>query len=499
MSINSIGNTLVAPTLSQPTPGGSSGQLQYNDAGAFGGCSGATWDGVALNFASGAFLKYNAVPWLHSSGDISNSFFGWNSGNTTITGTWNTIIGNGAGSSVTTAFGNTALGHGALAAATTGGGNIAIGVGAMSAVTTAWGSIGIGNSALAVNESGGEQNIAIGHSALSSNTSGFGNVAFGMTALASSTTGYFNIGMGTNSLLLNTTGYSNVAVGHNCQLATTTGFENVGIGSNALTSNTVGSCNTAIGQEAMEFTLTASWNTAIGVVALANNRSGSRNVAVGSMSSGYAGSNNTASGFGALNFCSGYNNVGEGHQSLFDLGAPVAAVALIAARSYVIVSVGTTDFTLVGAPDNIVGTIFTASGVGTGTGTASAADTSCNTAIGANTGRGITSGSNNTIIGAQVMGLAEGLTGAVIIASGDGAIHYDYNKTIAGVHTFDAPVISRVLTVATLPVASASMTGARSFVGDANATMSIGIGAIVAGGGSNRVPVYCDGTNWRIG
>jgi parallel beta-helix repeat protein len=37
---------------------------------------------------------------------------------------------------------------------------------------------------------------------------------------------------------------------------------------------------------------------------------------------------------------------------------------------YMIVSVGTTDFTLIGADNNNVGTIFTATGVGTGTGTA---------------------------------------------------------------------------------------------------------------------------------
>lgn len=38
--------------------------------------------------------------------------------------------------------------------------------------------------------------------------------------------------------------------------------------------------------------------------------------------------------------------------------------------------------------------------------------------------------------------------------------------------------------------------GARAFVTDANATA---FGSIVAGGGVNKVPVYNDGTNWRIG
>lgn len=60
----------------------------------------------------------------------------------------------------------------------------------------------------------------------------------------------------------------------------------------------------------------------------------------------------------------------------------------------------------------------------------------------------------------------------------------------------DGPFKTQVFTVATLPAAGTVGTGARSFVTDANATT---FASIVAGGGSNQVPVYCDGTNWRIG
>lgn len=52
------------------------------------------------------------------------------------------------------------------------------------------------------------------------------------------------------------------------------------------------------------------------------------------------------------------------------------------------------------------------------------------------------------------------------------------------------------VTVASLPAANTVGAGARSFVTDANATT---YASIVAGGGSNAVPVYSDGTNWRIG
>jgi len=54
-----------------------------------------------------------------------------------------------------------------------------------------------------------------------------------------------------------------------------------------------------------------------------------------------------------------------------------------------------------------------------------------------------------------------------------------------------------VLTVATLP--SATTAGQRAFVSDSTATASGNFGAVVTGTGTNKVPVYSDGTDWRIG
>jgi hypothetical protein len=51
-------------------------------------------------------------------------------------------------------------------------------------------------------------------------------------------------------------------------------------------------------------------------------------------------------------------------------------------------------------------------------------------------------------------------------------------------------------TVATLPSAASSGAGARSFVSDALAPV---FGATVATGGAVTVPVYSDGTNWKVG
>lgn len=55
------------------------------------------------------------------------------------------------------------------------------------------------------------------------------------------------------------------------------------------------------------------------------------------------------------------------------------------------------------------------------------------------------------------------------------------------------------IAVGALPTCNIGTKAARYFVTDANATFTAGIGAIVAAGGANNVPVTCDGTNWRIG
>jgi hypothetical protein len=69
------------------------------------------------------------------------------------------------------------------------------------------------------------------------------------------------------------------------------------------------------------------------------------------------------------------------------------------------------------------------------------------------------------------------------------------NNTAAGV----AFVRLNGVVVASLPACSATYQGARGTVTNATQTFTAGIGAIVAGGGANIVPVFCDGTNWRIG
>jgi hypothetical protein len=56
--------------------------------------------------------------------------------------------------------------------------------------------------------------------------------------------------------------------------------------------------------------------------------------------------------------------------------------------------------------------------------------------------------------------------------------------------------LSGVYTVATLPGAGALGAGARAFVIDSSVST---FGTTVAGGGSTKVPVYSDGTDWKVG
>jgi len=55
------------------------------------------------------------------------------------------------------------------------------------------------------------------------------------------------------------------------------------------------------------------------------------------------------------------------------------------------------------------------------------------------------------------------------------------------------------VTVAQLPAASTAIAGMRMAVSDSNEAYAAGIGASVAGGGSNVVPVFCNGSAWLIG
>lgn len=71
---------------------------------------------------------------------------------------------------------------------------------------------------------------------------------------------------------------------------------------------------------------------------------------------------------------------------------------------------------------------------------------------------------------------------------------------ISGQLASGVPIVKLTPTiVASLTAAATAGIGATAFVTDANATFILGLGLTVVGGGANKVPVYCDGTNWIVG
>jgi hypothetical protein len=116
-----------------------------------------------------------------------------------------------------------------------------------------------------------------------------------------------------------------------------------------------------------------------------------------------------------------------------------------------------------------------------------------NTGIGRQAGNNITTGANNTLVGNGSQASSATVSNEVTIGN-------------SSVTSLRAPGLTMTVglkwinngtqTVAALVAAGTAGAGARAVVTDANATT---FHSIVAGGGANVVPVFSDGTNWRIG
>jgi hypothetical protein len=85
--------------------------------------------------------------------------------------------------------------------------------------------------------------------------------------------------------------------------------------------------------------------------------------------------------------------------------------------------------------------------------------------------------------------------GDVGIGTTTPTVALDVSGSIAATGTIKAtPTI-----VAALPAASTAGAGARTFVTDSANSLSSHHGQTVTGGGTDFVPVYSDGTTWRVG
>ena len=95
------------------------------------------------------------------------------------------------------------------------------------------------------------------------------------------------------------------------------------------------------------------------------------------------------------------------------------------------------------------------------------------------------------------LNLAPKGSGGVIVTAGSLAAP---GLSISGGNLIATAIIQGgAVAVASLPTCNGAAVASRYFVTDATQTLTAGIGAVVAGGGGNKVPVICDTANWRIG
>lgn len=106
----------------------------------------------------------------------------------------------------------------------------------------------------------GYHNIGNGYNVLTANTSGLGNIGNGAFVLENNINGNYNVGNGYQSLNANTSGSSNIGNGFHSLYLNTIGSSNVGNGAFSLNDNLSGSYNLGNGSYAGEHNSTGSYN-----------------------------------------------------------------------------------------------------------------------------------------------------------------------------------------------------------------------------------------------
>ncbi len=178
-----------------------------------------------LNTGGSTFLGENAGM---SDNLISNynTYIGYRSGQTAISGSFNVGLGSRTLESMTIANNNTGLGTLSLNATTTGSQNTAVGTRSGASNTTGGG------------------NSAYGEQALYANISGNYNTALGGLSLASST-GANNVGLGYGAGSNITTGSNNIMLGYTINAQSATGSNQLNIG-NLIFSNGIDGTNSIL-------------------------------------------------------------------------------------------------------------------------------------------------------------------------------------------------------------------------------------------------------------
>jgi hypothetical protein len=251
------------------------------------------------------------------------------------------------------------------------------------------------------------------------------------------------------------------------------------VGKNAGRYVTIGPNNTFLGDSAGGFTTKGSANTRVGYVCGEGNVKGDRNTEIGTgvRCFMFSGDDNTVGGHAAGNGIGVFATPVEGGSRNTNFGAESVYywtgddTVSLGYRSF---------FNLTAGAGGDVG-------------------------LGYRAGHAVTDGGSNVFIGKD-SGFGGGQDATVVnsIAIGALTVTTKDNQVVLGNASITETILRGVQrgsthTVASLTAlltAAAAGAGARSFVTDATATT---FASIVAGGGANGVPVYSDGTNWRVG
>jgi hypothetical protein len=185
---------------------------------------------IARTIGSGASMVISNEPLaggLMDSGGNNNILYGQCAGESITSADNNTCIGNDSGTKIVVNNNSTFVGQGS-GLFMTGGGNTAVGQSCLKGVD---------------GDSGGQFNVAIGQSALTSLTTADDCVAVGQGSLLEVTTGRRNVGVGRYSGRYITTGFSNTCLGYNSGPNTGFGTSNYNIAIGRDAKNTNGTSN----------------------------------------------------------------------------------------------------------------------------------------------------------------------------------------------------------------------------------------------------------------
>lgn len=330
----------------------------------------------------------------------------------------------------------------------------------------------------------------------------------------------FNLWLGTSGPKVAPTGERNMGIGRKACNSVTTGGANIGIGESALELQKSQSSNIAIGVVAAQMGVDLSDCTYVGTRAGRYNATGVGATAIGfrSLEQGIAANNNTGLGDSAGWVCQGAGNVFLGYVSgeYKRDGDECITVGRAAGRN----RLNGSHCVLIGGAAGAISSGISRINQGDGTGGTPAGHRvigigyraveeflgSDVVAIGHEAGRSLIA-SADLALGNVFIGNNSGsnsLQKADVsnsVAIGHGTYTDRNNQVVLGNAQVQETIVrgvtkNSVYIVDSLPDASVSGPGARAFVSDAQ---SVEFNSILLGGGVGTVPVFSDGTAWRVG